>query len=199
MNVGRWQRALALLRPSSAQPAPNTANRKCAHAATVAVCAAVRPLISDRPAASAAGDEDHLHGRNRASHAGARDADENATRSAVAARCPLEARPGGVPHASHTAQVEPADPGLPRGERTCSRAASAKGADRNSHVLDVLARAGCVRALDCPQAPVPCTRLAGLRGPRLAVACRGRVSARERPAARARPVGSVSFAPPPRW
>ncbi|KAJ1631082.1 hypothetical protein T492DRAFT_998015, partial [Pavlovales sp. CCMP2436] len=179
-----------------------TAHRKCARAATVAVRAAVRPLISDRPAASAAGDEDHLHGRNRASHAGARDADETATRSAVAARCPLEARPGRVPHASHTvhrrdkrrpwharartqkAQVEPADPGLPRGERTCSRAASAKGADRSSHVLDLLARASCVRALDRPQAPVLCTRLAGPRGPRPAVACRGHVSARERPAAR---------------
>eukprot|EP00302_Diacronema_sp_CCMP2436_P025619 CAMPEP_0179930092 /NCGR_PEP_ID=MMETSP0983-20121128/9839_1 /TAXON_ID=483367 /ORGANISM="non described non described, Strain CCMP 2436" /LENGTH=169 /DNA_ID=CAMNT_0021834185 /DNA_START=65 /DNA_END=575 /DNA_ORIENTATION=- len=148
------------------------AHRKCARAATVAVRAAVRPLISDREAASAAGDEDHLHGRNRASHAGARDADENATCSAVAARCPLETRPGRVPHASHTvhrrdkrrpgharartrkAQVEPADPGLPRGERTCLRAASAKGADHSSHVLDVLARAGCVRALDRPQAPV---------------------------------------------
>ncbi|KAJ1622930.1 hypothetical protein T492DRAFT_1058735 [Pavlovales sp. CCMP2436] len=178
------------------------AHRKCARAATVAVRAAVRPLISDREAASAAGDEDHLHGRNRASHAGARDADENATCSAVAARCPLETRPGRVPHASHTvhrrdkrrpgharartrkAQVEPADPGLPRGERTCLRAASAKGADHSSHVLDVLARAGCVRALDRPQAPVPCTRLAGPRGPRPAVACRRRVSARERPGAR---------------
>ncbi|KAJ1620659.1 hypothetical protein T492DRAFT_1076109, partial [Pavlovales sp. CCMP2436] len=177
MNFGRWQRALALLRPGSAQPAPNTAHRKCARTATVAVHAAVRPLIPDRPAASAAGDEDHLHG---ASHAGARDADENATRSAVAARCPLEARPAGRDkrrpgHArarTQKAQVEPTDPGLPRGERTCSRASSAKGADRSSHILDILARAGCVRALDRP------------RGPRPAVACRGRVSARERPAAR---------------
>eukprot|EP00302_Diacronema_sp_CCMP2436_P007832 CAMPEP_0179909208 /NCGR_PEP_ID=MMETSP0982-20121206/45096_1 /TAXON_ID=483367 /ORGANISM="non described non described, Strain CCMP 2436" /LENGTH=152 /DNA_ID=CAMNT_0021810649 /DNA_START=187 /DNA_END=642 /DNA_ORIENTATION=+ len=49
--------------------------------------------------------------------------------------------------------LEP-DPGLPGGEHTCSRASSAKGPARSAHVLDLLARADCVRALDRPQAPV---------------------------------------------
>eukprot|EP00302_Diacronema_sp_CCMP2436_P032152 CAMPEP_0179999170 /NCGR_PEP_ID=MMETSP0984-20121128/9105_1 /TAXON_ID=483367 /ORGANISM="non described non described, Strain CCMP 2436" /LENGTH=227 /DNA_ID=CAMNT_0021918969 /DNA_START=240 /DNA_END=922 /DNA_ORIENTATION=+ len=122
---------------------------------------------------------------------------------AVTARRALDARPGGVPHASHTVQRRdkrrpgharawaqkarwsPPDPGLPGGEHTCSRASSAKGPARSAHVLDLLARADCVRALDRPQAPVrarawqdregpvQCVRAAGVSAPASAHQSRG--------------------------